>query len=195
MSTPVTLEAIVGQALAAQIRLVPQPGDVRGHVLAKIGKWVPEGQDVEQWLLANHKPAEAPKVPARKIQVRCQEEGTVTGRCSYTANYTASGHISIREDALREMIRECGSREEAVEAFKEWARDNHEASDSFDEDSCDYDNYDADDRDTDETSNDAEEVIEAYLDEHPELLLPTVVEVSEEDDAQEEINTDQPMPF
>ncbi len=127
------LKKIVGDALAAQIRLVPQPEDVRGHILARLGCWVPTGADVETWLLENHKPPEPPKPPARdrRIEVECTESGTTSGRCHYSANYSASGTISMRESELRDLIREAGNREDAIEAFKRWALENHARFDSI----------------------------------------------------------------
>ncbi len=109
-----TLEDILGTTLAAQCRLVPQPEDLRGHILAHNGLWVPLGQNVEAWLLENAKKLPPPPaVPIRqprppRIEVACEESGRSWGHCSYTARYTSSGTVSMPETELHRRLRDVG---------------------------------------------------------------------------------------
>lgn len=173
-----TLEEILGSTLAAQVRLNPQPPDIRGHILAKFNKWVPVGEDVEQWLVKDRNATPPPPAQERRIEVECTESGTESGRASYTCSYTATGTISIPEDRLQQMIRNAGNRADAITAFEEWA-DDHQEADDYDRTNYDYDDEEATNNETDSRDHNARSVIEAYLDEHPELLEEEEEEVEE----------------
>lgn len=167
-----TLDQILGPTLLAQCRQVPEPEDLRGHVLAKLNVWVPiTAPSVLEWLTEHFKapPATAAAVPPVRIEVECTESGREYGSCSYRVSYTGTGTISITEAELRQMIRDAGSREEAIEAFVRWADDNHEVDDC-DNDGFRYDDYERSDREREDYGHNAVSVIEDYLDRHPELL-------------------------
>lgn len=81
----------------------------------------------------------------------------------------------MTEESLRELIEEAGSRSAAIEAFEQWAEDNHDTDDR-DRENYRYEDEEPDDWESEERTNNARAVIGRYLDEHPGLLGVEVTE-------------------
>src|SRR5437867_1620571 len=99
MSDP--LQDILGQTLANMVRAPNPPPDLRGHILAKTGLWVPNNTiDIAAFVLANTKPAlVATAQPApTTLTISTEWSGTEDGCCRFTRQFSSTGTVEITEE-------------------------------------------------------------------------------------------------
>ncbi len=165
-----TAEQLLGPTLLALANCPQPPENLRALILAKTRMWVPDGENIMEWLNTHQPPVPVPPpAPPQtpRIAFTTERSGTENGTCSYTQNFTASGVARIREDRLRAILSQSKNRASALEELETLVHE--ETSEDYDYSDAEHDNYNRIEESTDECSTNAREVLETYLETHPEL--------------------------
>ena len=172
---PLDLRAILGEHLFVLIRDFPSNPALSGHVLAKIGLWVPEtvkGEDYFAFIQANYKGPPPRKAPNRSGEVYL--EGSFSevesGTCSYSCTNYVSGSVRITEQELIDLAEEAESNDDFRDKLIDYIQDNQEF-DTQDSDRHDYGDYSSNDseRNDDWDYPNLDGVIDDFYANHPGL--------------------------